>query len=228
MLRLKWLVAGVLFAFAAVGALWVWNKVKPNGALVGKGLSEILEEKLRARPTVYLKNYVVVEEKRPIAELALISRRTDVEHRMESVLFRSKAQLGLRATYNVKAGFDLRKARYAVTLDPGLAKARLDIPAPRILSMEMTEYHVLADKSGWWNRISERDRELAMRNMQAQAKLEALRAGILKDCREALEKELADVSVRTGVELEFNYIREGDSLAKADSLKASSNSPMLP
>ena len=160
-------------------------------------------------PTIYMNTYVVVEEKKPIAELALVSRMTDVEHRIESVLFRSKAELGLRAVYNVKAGFDLRTVRFAAILDPGLKKARLVLPHPKVLSLEMVRYEVIKDRSGWWNRISESERELAMQRMQADAKLEAIRAGILQECKQELEKGMADVSKRTGVALEFSYLMAG-------------------
>jgi hypothetical protein len=174
--------------------------------VIGRALSQALEEKLRARPTIYMNTYVVVEEKKPISELALVSRLTDVDHRIESTLLRSKAELSLRAVYNVKAGFDLRTVRFAAILDPGLKKARLDLPPPKVLSMEMVRYEVIKDRSGWWNRISESERELAMQRMQADAKLEAIRAGILQECKQELEKGMADVSKRTGVALEFRYL----------------------
>jgi hypothetical protein len=212
MLRLKWLILGIFCAFAAMGAIWVRHKLARPGE-IGRALSDALGDKLRARPTVYLRNYVVVEEKKPIAELALVSRQTEVEHRIESVLLHSKAELTLRATFNVKAGFDFRGTRLGLILDPGLKKARLELSAPKVLSLEMIRYEVLVDRSGWWNRISESEKELAMRDMQADAKLEAIRAGILRDCRQELEKEMADISRRTGVAIEFRYRMAGDTLA---------------
>lgn len=211
MLRLKWLLIGIFGALALAGAFGVWLlAVRPG--MIGRALSAALEEKLHARPTVYIHNYVVVEEKKPIAELALVSRQTDVEHRIESVRLRSKAELTVRATFNVKAGFDFRGSRFDVLLDPGLKKARLELSAPKVLSMEMTHYEVLVDRSGWWNRISESEKELAMRDLQADAKLEAIRAGILGDCRTELEKQTAGIFQRTGVALEFRYPMAGDTL----------------
>jgi uncharacterized protein DUF4230 len=204
---LKWLILGAVLALAA-GVLWMGSHLLRPG-VIGRALSHALEEKLRARPTIYMNTYVVVEEKKPIAELALVSRLTDVDHRIESVLFRSKAELALRAVYNVKAGFDLRTARFAAILDPNLKKARLELPPPKVLSLEMVRYEVIKDRSGWWNRISESERELAMQRMQADAKLEAIRAGILQECRQELEKGMADVSKRTGVALEFRYLMAG-------------------
>jgi hypothetical protein len=173
-----------------------------------------LEEKLRAHPAIYIRDYVVVEEKKPISEFALIARETDVERRIESILFHSKAELRVRATFNIKAGFDFRDPRFKLHLDPGLKRARLDLPPPKVLSQEMIRYDVLVDRNGWWNRISESEKALAMRSMQAEAKLEAIRAGILGDCREALEKEMADVARNKGVEFEFRYRMSGDTLAE--------------
>jgi hypothetical protein len=206
---LKWLIPGVLLALVAAAGWWASQALRPGA--IGKALSEALGEKLRARPAIYISSYVVVEEKKPIAELALVSRLTDVDRRIESVLLRSKAELSVRAVYNVKAGFDLRTARFAAILDPGLKKARLELPPPKVLSVEMVRYEVLKDRSGWWNRISESERELAMRQMQADAKLEAIRAGILQECKQELEKGMADVTRRTGVALEFRYLMAGEA-----------------
>lgn len=179
---------------------------------IGRALSAALMDRLHASPKVYLRNYVVVEEKKPIAELALVSRVTDVERRVETVLLRSKAQLTLRAAFDVKAGFDFRAAHFDLILDPGLKKARLDLSPPKVLSMEMIRYEVLVDRNGWWNRISESEKELAVRSMQADAKLEAIRAGILRDCRQELEKRMSDVAQRTGVALEFRYRMAGGEI----------------
>jgi hypothetical protein len=44
--------------------------------------------------------------------------------------------------------------------------------------------------------------------MQADAKLEAIRAGILEDCKKELEGHLKQVPERTGLALEFRYLPE--------------------
>jgi hypothetical protein len=203
--RFRWLMLGATCGLLVVGGLWSRHIVKQPGA-IGRLLSAALEETFHARPSVTIRKYVVVEEKKPIAELALVSRRTDVEHRIESVRLKSKAELSLRAVFNVKAGFDLRAARFSLDLDPGLQRATLELPPPKVLSMDMVRYEVLADRSGWWNRISEAERELAMRDMLADAKLEAIRAGILKDCRQRMDEELAGISKRTGVAIRIRYL----------------------
>ena len=211
MLRFKWLILGAFLACAAGIGLFIWFTVFHTNA-VARMLSDALLEKLHARPAIYLHNYVVVEEKKPIAELALVSRMTDVEHRIESVRLNSKAELSLRAAFDVKAGFDFRTARYEVVLDPGLTWARLDLPSPKVLSVEMTHYEVIVDRSGWWNRISESEKELAMRDLQADAKLEAIRAGILNDCKQALEKDMSDISRNAKVKLEFRFLTPVEAL----------------
>ena len=224
MLRLKWLAIGFVVAFAAVGAYWIWSNFKgPTAA--GKRLSDALEEGLHARPTVYLSQHVVVEEKRPIAELALVSRPTSVEHRMERELLYSKAQLVLRADFNVKAGFDLRSPQFTAHLDSGLKKAGIHLPSPRVLSLEMTRYEVLEDRSGWWSKISNSDRETALRQMQAEAKLEAIRAGLLADCKKEIEQHLSRVSKRAGMVLEYRYWREDSTPVFSEPGSAPDGSP---
>jgi hypothetical protein len=212
MLRFKWLVLGALLALSALGAYFIF-KLIPSPEKVGRALSEAFSERLGLSPAIRIHNWVVVEERKPIAELALVSRDTDVEHRVKSVLLRSEAELDLRAVFRVKAGFDLRAADFSLLLNPTLREAWLDLSAPRVLSVEMVRYEVLTDRSGWWNRISEDQKELAMRDMQAHAKLEAIRAGILGDCRQRLDAELAKVSSRTGVRVSARYRINADTAA---------------
>ena len=192
-------------------ALWVIDKVRQAPLVLAQGLSQAVGEKLHANPRVVIRRTVVVEEKKPIAELAVVSRATDVEQRMTSEQYFSEARLSMRATFNVKAGFDLRSQDFLLELDPDGKHARLVLTAPRVLSLEMTQYQVLEDKGGWWHKFSESQRELAFRQLQAQAKLEAIRAGILEDCKAEIQKWLASVPSRFGLELEYAFKYAGDS-----------------
>jgi hypothetical protein len=208
----------------AVGGAWfILDRMRPEK--IGKALSEALVQSLGLSPSVTLHNWVVVKEKKPLAELALVSRDADVSQRIESVRLRSKAELSLRAVFRVKAGFDLRDPDTRLALDPLLRKAYFDLPLPQVLSADMIRYEVLADREGWWNRIGEAEKSQAMADLRTEALAEAMRAGLLRECEGRLETELAGVSRRTGIEV---VVRYRGSLAKADSLKASSNSPMLP
>ena len=209
--RLKWLAFGFAGALALAGALWLSMLIRKGPQALAEGLSAAVGDKLHAKPRVYIRQTVVVEEKRPIAELALVARATDVERRMESDLLFSKARLSLRATFNVKAGFDLRSPQFLVRLDPERKRARLQLPAPRVLSLEMTDYQVLEDKGGWWNHFSEVERETAFRQLQAQAKLEAIRAGILADSKREIQRELSELQPRFGIAFEYAYADAGDS-----------------
>ncbi len=209
MFRLKLLVALFLFAALSLGGLALWkvvNRIDPEA--MARRLSQSVGAALHATPTVYVHKRVVVQEKRAIAELALVSRQTAVDHRMQSEKFFSKAGLQMHGSFAVKAGFDLRSQDFALHFDPEKQIARLELPRPRILSLEMTEFTVVEDRSGWWNRVSELDREMALRQMKADAKLEAIEAGILEECKRELEKSLAGVFRETGVQFELSYLNQ--------------------
>lgn len=206
----KWVAVVLAALLMLAGVLWVIDKVRQAPLALAQGLSQAVGEKLHANPRVVIRRTVVVEEKKPIAELAVVSRTTDVEQRMISEQYFSEARLSMRATFNVKAGFDLRSRDFLLELDPDGKHARLELTAPRVLSLELTQYQVLEDKGGWWHKFSESQREMAFRHLQAQAKLEAIRAGILEDCKLEIQKWLASVPSRFGLELEFAYKRAGD------------------
>jgi hypothetical protein len=214
----------ILALLCAGGGIWFFlDRMRPER--VGRALSEALIQSLGLSPSITVRDRVVVGEKKPLAELALVSRDADVSHRIESVRLSSKAELSLHAVFRIKAGFDLRDPETRLSLDPRLRKADFALPLPHVLSADMIRYEVLKDREGWWNRIGEAEKSQAMRDLRTEALAEAMRAGLLRDCESRLEEELAAVSRRTGIEVAVRYPR---SLEKADSLKASSNSPMLP
>ncbi len=206
MFRLKLFAGLFLLVALSIGGFALWKAVsRIDPAVMARQLSQSVGAALHATPTVYVQKRVVVQEKKAIAELALVSRQTAVDHRMQSERFFSKAGLQMHGSFAVKAGFDLRSRDFSLHFDPEAQKARLELPRPRVLSLEMTDFTIVEDRSGWWNRISEFDREIALRQMKADAKLEAIRAGILEECKRELEKALAGVSRETGVQFEFSY-----------------------
>lgn len=225
MQRFKWLIPGALLAASALAAVYAF-RVFLRPEKVGEALAEAFSRKLGLSPAIVIRDWVVVEEKKPIAELALVSRDTDIEHRIKSVVLHSEAELALRAAFRVKAGFDLREARFTLRLNPDLKQAKMDLPAPRVLSLEMIHYDVITDRSGWWNRISEDEKSLAMRDMQARAKLEAIRAGILGDCRQRMDAELAEVSARTGISITVRYRMDADK-ASDSQVTSPGSAPVL-
>ncbi|HEY1584017.1 MAG TPA: DUF4230 domain-containing protein [Chthoniobacterales bacterium] len=140
------------------------------------------------QPRVTVNDHVYLEQTTTIAELSVLSRRVEVEHEMMHTWAGSTKRIKLHGTFEVKAGFDLRK-KFSVNLHPD--KITIDLPHAQILSIEEKDVQVESLENGFWNRISPEDiqSELAILPQLAREKAADLPAEAERAfSRELLEK----------------------------------------
>src|SRR5436190_8414460 len=121
---------------------------------VGRDLRNAIVQITQLQPRVVIKNRVYFEQTSPIAELALVSQKLEVEHEFLHTWAGSTKRLRLHGTYTAKAGFDLRK-EFSVTVTPETTIVRL--PHAQILGVEQNAVELLAYENGFWNAISGAD-----------------------------------------------------------------------
>ena len=123
---------------------------------VGRDLRDAVVQITQLQPRVTINNRVYFEQTSPIAELALISRKLEVEHEFLHTWAGSTKRLRLHGTYTAKAGFDLRQ-EFSVTISPQATIVRL--PHAQLLGLEQNGVELLAYENGFWNPISGADVE---------------------------------------------------------------------
>lgn len=155
-------------------------------------------------PQVRVEETVVIEQNAPIAELATVAREMMVEHAWSHQWLGSTKTIRLRGTFTVKAGFDLTQP-FRITLRELPLRVEAVMPSPKILSIQMNSYDILQDESGWWNRISDADREHAVQELQRTARNKAETSGLLLDARASIEQRLREIVERNGAMIEFAY-----------------------
>jgi len=121
---------------------------------VGRDLRDAIVQITQLQPRVTVNNRVYFEQTSPIAELALISQKLEVEHEFLHTWAGSTKRLRLHGTYTAKAGFDLRQ-EFSVTVTPEATIVRL--PHAQILGVEQNVVELLAYENGFWNPISGAD-----------------------------------------------------------------------
>jgi Protein of unknown function (DUF4230) len=123
---------------------------------VGRDLRDAMVQITQLQPRVTVNNRVYFEQTSPIAELALVSRKLEVEHEFLHTWAGSTKRLRLHGTYTAKAGFDLRQ-QFSVTISPDATIVRL--PHAQLLGVEQNAIELLAYENGFWNPISGADVE---------------------------------------------------------------------
>ena len=217
-------VAAVLVIAAGAGAFY-FVAIKAPTDLAHNAKEETLDAARRMvkgfqgvfhfTPLVTIGNTTVVEQSVAIAELATGQQDVVVHYTWSQTWVGSTKTMELQGVYKAKAGFDLHEP-FRISVDEKNIAA--SFPAPKLLSLEMTDYKVLKDESGWWNSITPAEREGAIGAMQAQAKTKASEAGLLTQAKEKFRQQLGEAFKNQNVAAPFT-ISFADETAHSSELK---------
>ncbi|HEY3663304.1 MAG TPA: DUF4230 domain-containing protein [Chthoniobacterales bacterium] len=137
---------------------------------LGRKARDAFVELAHLQPKVTVNNRVYLEQTAPVAELAVLARRVQVEQEMTHTWAGSTKRIRLHGTFLVKAGFDLRK-KFTVNIRPN--EIVIELPHAQILSVEQEKIEVQALENGLWNRISPDDVESQLAALPQQARARA-------------------------------------------------------
>jgi hypothetical protein len=153
-------------------------------------------------PRVTINQAVVIEQNTPILEVATVSRAAYVDHSWSHTWLGSTKTIQVQGSFTAKAGFDLREP-FSIAVERSPLKVVAAMPAPRLLSLELDSYRIVRDESGWWNRISDADRESAVRDLKELARAKVVASGILEEARATAELRIREIVERNGATVEF-------------------------
>jgi len=192
-------VAALLLILAAWSLYAVFIKAPMDLATATAGG---IKELFNFTPRVTINETVVIEQSAPIMEVATIAQQVMVDHAWSHTWLGSTKTIRLIGTFTAKAGFDLKEP-FTLAIEKNPLRVRASLPPPRLLSLTMDSYRIALDESGWWNRITDADRESAVRNLQAAARARAENSGILEEARTTAEQRIREMVERNGAPVEF-------------------------
>src|SRR5437016_3327871 len=130
------------------------TKTRTELEAVGRDLRWVFIDIAHLQPRITINNRVYLEQTTPTSELAILSRRIEVEHELQHTWAGSSKRVKLHGTFAVKAGFDLRQN---LSVDVRPDEIVVQLPHAQILGVEQEQLEVLAFENGFWNRISAAD-----------------------------------------------------------------------
>jgi hypothetical protein len=140
-----------------------------------------------------------------VAELVLLEMRMSATRTIEkSEEFSGVIPLGtkrliVRGHYTVKGGYRLKDG-VSLRMENGKPVARF--PKPEILSVELIDFDVLSEDSGWLNKIQPADRAQILRELRSQMREEAEKSGLLDTMESSLRTRLRDLLGTESVSVE--------------------------
>jgi hypothetical protein len=201
----RWIIAAGLLLALVAAVLAVRYVLQAPFRLAG-AVADDFRATFNFTPQVKVDQTIVLEQTSSILELATVQRDVYIDHTWAHTWLGSTKSIQIQAVFHAKAGFDLRKP-FTVTIGSGHREITASMPPPELLSIEMISYRLLRDESGWWNRVSEQDRESAIRAVVEAARTKAVAAGILDSARSSVEDRLREIAARNGSQMVFELQR---------------------
>jgi hypothetical protein len=146
-----------------------------------------------------------IAETSEITELSLLEMRMNAtrsfereEYMMNYVPMGTKKVI-IRGRYRVKVGYKL-KPGISLRIEDG--KPIANFPKAEILSVELLDFEVLNEESGWLNKVTPADRAAVLRELRDQMKAEAESSGVLETAESTLRTRLRDLLGADSVTIE--------------------------
>jgi hypothetical protein len=219
--RISWPVAFTLVALliAAVITIIFWRietwparTAKQSTAQLerlGKDLRAAFVDIAHLQPRITINNRVYMEQTTPVSELAVLSRRIEVEHEFLHTWVGSSKRVKLHGTFIVKAGFDLEQN---LSIDVRPNEIIVQLPHARILGIEQDQVDVLAFENGLWNRISGEDLQSELSILPQLAREKAAESGLPAEAERALQQQIEErIHPPQPLHLIFRNEKEGGS-----------------
>lgn len=152
----------------------------------------------------------VVEGRAEIIKTTEVSELTLLEMKMSTTRMIEKSEtmlllplgtkkLAVRGSYRVKGGYKLKDG-VSLRMENGQPVARF--PKPEILSVELLDFEVISEDSGWLNKVQPSDRAQILRELRIQMWMEARQSGLLDTVSGNLRTRLSDLLGVESVKLE--------------------------
>jgi hypothetical protein len=183
--------AVLLVAFLALigtGA-WLYYRTVTIPEKMTQEVLRAFREVAQVQPKITVHDRVLFEQTKDAMELAVVSRETHVEREMSHEWLGSTKRIRLRGTYEVKAGFDLRE-HLLVRIDG--RHIRVELPPPKILSIDPTHSEVLVLENGLWNKIRAEELETELRALPDLARKKARQIDLPAEALQTFQKRLRE------------------------------------
>jgi len=181
------------------------------GAQALERVADAVRSVLQVEPEITVASRVVQQQSAPIAELALIEREFPLTLNWGNKFLGSTKAMVVSGTFTAKAGYDLEK-NFQITWAPPTGPVTVRLPEPEILSIELHDDLSLDGKSGWWNRLSDEDRNEVLVVFQ-QAGRDAIDQSLLREeVIEETRKRIASLAGDQPFSIEWDFYPPRGSL----------------
>jgi hypothetical protein len=153
---------------------------------IGRDLKELFQ----VTPEISVNNKIIVQQEAEIMELASLSQKFHHTYTWRNIRLGSTKEIEVSGTFESKAGFDLNE-KFRIQITDG--KATVQLPTPRLLSLELLGDIEFRDEHGYWNWVNAGDRTRAINAFMQDARRHANETLNSKKVNESTAGKLAQI-----------------------------------
>lgn len=142
---------------------------------------------LQVTPQITVNSKIIVEQESEILELASVARQFHHTYTWTNTRLGSTKKIRVSGTFQSKTGFDLNE-KFTIEIVDG--KAVVELPSPRVLSVELLGDIEFRDEQGIWNWVNSEDRSQAVNAFIADARKYSEQFPGTKEASEAVVEKL--------------------------------------
>lgn len=197
----------IILIITATVALYVVLVVIPTQMAkrsyeAAKTIGEDFKKAFQTTPDITVNNTIVLGEQKSAFELSVVSKTFQHQFEWNNTWMNSTKKIWISGSFIAKAGFDLND-NFTITLID--KKAIVNLPPPKILSVESTGEIVYRDENGIWNWVNDLDRSTAANAFIADARKSIEQTGFANEARIEMEKRVRDLLKPYAEEVEIVF-----------------------
>ena len=193
--------------------LVVWHLMWQEPAKMAHEVAEELKSVFNVTPIISVNHRIVIAESHPFADLALVSKSVSLDTKFVSTWLHSTKDISVHGEFLAKAGFDLNSL-FAVNLTTKPPGVTVVLPAPKILSLEMTASEITDEHGGLINWLYPQDHEAALKQMRAEAAAEIAKSTLLNTAKEEIEKRIRALNSLQNIPVAIKYAADTETPLK--------------
>jgi hypothetical protein len=159
---------------------------------LAKRVVDAIDRRIGFTPKVTTQEKTVIEASKRITEFSVIEEKIPTNHVWTHTWLGSTKEIEMAADFTVKAGFDLSQP-FSIDISPDVKVVRTQFPKAKITSNEGSNYKTIKALNGWWNSITNDERDAVIKELKKQAEAAALDKKILLRAEESLKESVEEV-----------------------------------
>jgi hypothetical protein len=137
--------------------------------------------------TITVNKTIVIKASSDLTEVVVREENVNHTYEVTNSWFMSKKKIVLQGDFRCKVGYDFTNQAadlgnpFGLDISDDGKTISVRMPRPSVLSVEMTNYKIVEDENGFWNKITKEDRENAVNELQRGARAELEKSSVLDE-----------------------------------------------